>query len=343
MVQVIAPNLKKRWSGVTSTIFRLVPIQAQYIDIVSIGPSLPEGMPEITWHQLFSMRGRERRVWHARRNIEMLAGLALRVVFRKNLALLFTSAAQRHHSSYTRWLIRKMDNVIATSRRSKTFLEVPAQVIMHGVDCERFHPTENKQALKTALDLPAQSTLVGCFGRVRSRKGTDIFVDAMIAAAQIRPTLYGVIVGQTTANNDTFLNDLKERVRSAGLEDRILFLGEQPDARIPDLFRAVDLFIAPQRWEGFGLTPLEAMASGVPVIVSTAGAFPEMVDEGNSGHILASMTPDALSDAIVSMTQNKETLAQMGSAGRKDVLDRFNIEREAKQIIEVYRGLLSRE
>ena len=70
----------------------------------------------------------------------MVAGLLLRWVFRAPLRLLFTSAAQREHQPFTKWLIRNMDAVIATSARSGAFLDVPHTVVMHGVDLDRFHP-----------------------------------------------------------------------------------------------------------------------------------------------------------------------------------------------------------
>ncbi|WP_432675560.1 glycosyltransferase family 4 protein [Nioella aestuarii] len=286
---------------------------------------------------------RKRRVWHARRNIEMLVGIILRRIFRKNLALVFTSAAQRHHTGYTRWLIRQMERVIATSKGSASFLDVPSRVIMHGIDCTRFVPASDRASVRADLDLPENAFLIGCFGRVREQKGTDIFVQALIEAARDHPDLVGIVIGQTTSNNEPFLEELRARVQNAGLEDRILFLGEQPDAKLPSFFASLDLFIAPQRWEGFGLTPIEAMASGVPVLASTAGAFSEMVIEGETGHILDPMTPEALSTAIRVAAADRDRLRVMGQNARADVLERFNIEREAAEIEEVYQELLPEE
>ena len=72
----------------------------------------------------------------------------------------------------------------------------------------------------------------------------------------------------------------------AGLQDRILFLPEVPVEEMPRWYQALDLLVAPQRWEGFGLTPLEAMACGVPVIATTVGAFDELVVEGETGRLI---------------------------------------------------------
>ena len=144
-IEVIAPNLKLRLSGVTSTIVQLVPVQARTIGIATIGPGLPDSLPKMRWWQLPRLLaglppGGER-IWHARRNTEMVAGLLLEIVFRAPLHLLFTSAAQRSHQPFTKWLIGRMDAVIATSARlgllSSTFRMT---VVMHGIDLDLFHP-----------------------------------------------------------------------------------------------------------------------------------------------------------------------------------------------------------
>ena len=119
-VEVIAPNFKRKLSGVTSTIIQLIPLQrANGLNIVTMGPGLPAELPSIGWTSLpglwFKPRTRPFRIWHARRNNEMIAGILMRHVLRMRLKLLFTSAAQRDHQPFTKWLIRRMDAVIATS------------------------------------------------------------------------------------------------------------------------------------------------------------------------------------------------------------------------------------
>ena len=108
-IEVIAPNLKRRLSGVTATVARLLPVQARTIGIAATGPGLPGACPPGAARAVLLMSGRKRRVWHARRNTEMLLGLVLRHVLRKRLKLLFTSASQRRHTRYTQWLIARMD------------------------------------------------------------------------------------------------------------------------------------------------------------------------------------------------------------------------------------------
>ena len=248
-VEVIAPNLKKRLSGVTATLVRLLPVQAQSIRIVATGPGLPAHIPHVPLRSMILMSGRTRRVWHARRNTEMLFGLILRHVLRKRLKLVFTSASQRHHTRYTRFLISRMDTVVATSRRSASYLRRSSQVIMHGIDTESFRPPADRAALRRSLNLP-DGVVIGCYGRIRHQKGTDVFVDAMLELLPRRTDVTALVMGRATGRHRRFLHQLHEKVMHAGLGDRLLFPPEVPTADMPDWYRVLDLFVAPQRWEG---------------------------------------------------------------------------------------------
>ncbi|WP_412506807.1 glycosyltransferase family 4 protein [Roseovarius sp. SYSU LYC5161] len=344
-IEVIAPNIKRRLSGVTATIARLMPLQAGIIGIRATGPGLPEGVPRIPlWRCLFLPRTRDGRpvwrVWHARRNIEMLAGLVLRGLFRRRLQLVFTSASQRRHTGWTRMLIGRMDAVIATSQATEKYLTVPATVILHGIDTNRLTPAADRAALRARLGLPQQARIAGCIGRIRAQKGTDVFVDAMITVARGRPDVVGVVLGRATAKHRNFLAEQKKKVALAGLSDRILFPDEVPVDQVADWYAALDLFIAPQRWEGFGLTPLEAMACGVPVIATTVGAFPELLVPGTTGTLIAPGDVRQLAEAAAAYLDDDDRLARDGATGRAHVLNRFRIEDEAREIVGVYRRLL---
>lgn len=155
-VEVIAPNFKRRLSGVTSTIIQLVPLQAQSVGIAVLGPGLPAHLPRLRFSQLLTLwkkpASARPRIWHARRNVEMLGGLILKT-FGAPLKLVFTSASQRQHKGWTKFLIRQMDAVIATSARTAAYLEVPNTVIMHGIDLERFSPAPDRATALKALGL----------------------------------------------------------------------------------------------------------------------------------------------------------------------------------------------
>jgi mannosyltransferase len=342
-VEVIAPNFKRRLSGVTSTIVQLVPVQMRTLGIATLGPGLPGSLPKLRPWQVPGLlkrpAARPFRIWHARRNLEMLAGILLRDICRAPVRLLFTSAGQRDHKRYTKWLIRRMDAVIATSGRSGSFLHVPHTVVMHGVDVQKFHPLRTEEDRFSASGLPGRYA-VGCFGRIRHQKGTDLFVDAMIELLPRFPDWTAVITGRVTPEHRAFADDLKSKINVAGLSARIVFLGEVPDVGI--WYRRMSLYVAPSRNEGFGLTPLEALASQTAVVASDAGAYAELVVPGKSGAVVPAGDGAALREAIRPYLADPALAIEHGAAGLADVVARFPLEREAQAIADVYERMWSR-
>ena len=338
-IEVIAPNLKRRLSGVTATVARLLPVQARTIGIAATGPGLPAHVPRVTLGSVLAMSGRKHRVWHARRNTEMLFGLVLRHVLRKRLKLVFTSASQRRHTRYTRWLIAHMDAVVSTSQRTASYLRRPSRVIMHGIDATAFRPPAGRRALRRALGLPEGFT-IGCFGRIRHQKGTDVFVEAMLEVLPHHPGVQALVMGRATAGHQSFLHSLRDRVTRAGLESRIRFLPEAPVDAMPRWYQALDLFVAPQRWEGFGVTPLEAMACGVPVIATPVGAFDELVVEGATGRLVPPGDVRRIRAAVEEVLASPDTLREWSVAARRRVEEGFRIEDEAAALNALYRTLL---
>jgi len=336
----LAPNFKRRLSGVTSTIIQLVPEQARLgVSIATLAPkgALPDTLPRLRWRDLWRLWKRPAdglaRVWHARRNIEMIAGVVMRDVLRMPLVLVFTSAAQRRHKALTRWLISRMDAVIATSEKSGSFLDVDHTVIMHGIDTERFRPAPDNSAAKSAIGLSVARVHIGCTGRIRHSKGTDLFVDAMIALLPDHPQWDAIITGRATSEHEHYKRDLENRIAAAGLGERIRFVGEVDD--VVPWYQAFDLFVAPSRNEGFGLTPLEAMACGVPCVTSDAGAYEAMITPGESGICCPASDEPGLRRAIdEALTRTFDS-----DSVRLSVLESFSLQRESQAINRVYEGL----
>ena len=341
-IEVIAPNLKRRLSGVTATVARLLPVQARSIGIAATGPGLPAHVPRVPLGSVLLMSGRKPRVWHARRNTEMLLGLCLRHALRKRLKLVFTSASQRRHTRYTRWLIARMDAVVSTSRRTASYLRCPSRVILHGIDAAAFHPPADRSALRRRLGLPEAFT-IGCFGRIRQQKGTDVFVDTMLEVLPHHPGVQALVMGRATAGHQPFAQSLRNRVARAGLESRIRFLSEATVDAMPRWYQALDLFVAPQRWEGFGVTPLEAMACGVPVVATTVGAFDELVADGATGRLVPPGDVRRMRAAVDEALASPGLLREWSTAARRRVEEGFRIEDEAAALNGLYRELLEEE
>ncbi len=231
-----------------------------------------------------------------------------------------------------------MDAVIATSGKSANYLERPSTVIPHGIDTDAFRPATDRAALRRRLGLP-EGILVGCFGRIRRQKGTDVFLDAMLPVLKRRADVHAVILGRAKRKHRSFLMLLQSRIREEGVAGQVVFLPEVPTHQVAEYYAALDLYVAPQRWEGFGMKPLEAMACGDPVVATTVGAFPELVSM-EVGRLVPPGEVQPMADAIREIVGDSLLRTGLSAATLVHVQDRFDLNEETQAIMKIYRGLL---
>jgi mannosyltransferase len=317
----------------------VAPILAKLFRAAWLGSDTPDGIARMGAAALLKLwRRSEPLIWHARRNDEMIFGVLLKALGWP-LKLVFTSAAQRHHSRLTRWLIRRMDAVIATSDLSASYLKREATVIPHGVDTDRYAPPADRAAAFAESGLPGRYA-IGCFGRVRAQKGTDVFVDAMCRLLPRYPDFTAVIVGAVTLDQTSFANDLKKRIETAGLSSRIVMTGELPIEELPRRYRRLTIYAFTSRNEGFGLTLLEAMSSGAALVASRAGAAELVVEDGVTGVLTPPGDVDAMVAALEPLLRDPASAVAMGVRARARVVEKFSLDAEAGRIAEVYRTLV---
>jgi mannosyltransferase len=338
-LEIIIPNLKRRYSGVTAVNRTIAPLIAERCRTAWLGRDRPEGVRGLRVGDLLRLRFRHPkrravRIWHARRNTEMLLGLVLKRLGWR-LALVFTSAGQRHHTRYTDFLIARMDGVIATSAESATFVRRASTIIHHGVDIEAYRPPADRRAAFAATGLPGTYG-IGTFGRVRKQKGSDLFVEAMCRLLPRYPAFTAVVIGLVTVDKLPFVEGLRQRIVAAGLEERIRFLGELPIDEVPLWYQRISIYVFASRVEGFGLTLLEAMAAGDAVVAARAGAAETVIDDGVSGVLTPAGDVDALVAALEPLMRDPESLRAMGLQARARVVNDFRRDQEADRIVAVY-------
>jgi mannosyltransferase len=338
-LQLIVPNLHRRYSGVTATNRMVAPKLANMFRAAWLGTHAPDGIGTIGFADLLKLwRRRTPLIWHARRNDEMIVGVLLRA-FGWPLKLVFTSAAQRHHTWLTRWLIRQMDAIIATSALSASFLKREATVVMHGVDTERYAPPADRAAALVESGLPGRYA-IGCFGRVRAQKGSDVFVEAMCRLLPRHPDFSAVIVGAIVPEQQGFADELKQKIAAAGLQSRIIITGEVAIEEVERWYQRLTIYAFTSRNEGFGLTLIEAMSSGAALVAARAGAAEYVVEDGITGVLVPPGDVDALTAALEPLMRDPAAAAAMGERARARVVERFSLDAEANGIAAVYRGLI---
>jgi mannosyltransferase len=352
-IDVLITNLNRRFSGVSGTINLLLPVQSKRWGIGFVGAELPgivigntvrpDSIQKLSiLEAILLSRTRlpdnRKRIWHVRRDPEMMAAVFVRDILRFPIMIVFTSAAKYRHSWISRMLIAKMNAVIATTNEAAQFVSNTTKIIPHGISLERYYPPENKKTIWSRTGLPGKYG-VGIFGRVRPNKGIDIFVDAMIKLLPLNPEFTAVIVGFCDSKHQKYQSNLVKKIKKFGLRERIVFLGELPTEQVPEWYQNVLIAVACPRQEQFGVTPLEAMASGCAVVASDTGAFRMIVDEGQTGSIVSTGSVNELTIALSKYMVEPERAISAGVKGRKRAEEVFSIENEADRINMVYTKL----
>ena len=179
-------------------------------------------------------------IWHVRRNSEMQLAIIARDVLRYPIKIVFTSAAQRRHSAWPRWLISKMDAIIATSKEAASYVSNVVSIIPHGVDLDRFSPSKNQKASWAKTGLPGDYGII-TVGRVRPEKGTDLFVEAMIEALPKLPKATAIIAGATKQKDLSFKRKLETRIKQSGLTKELYFSEKFHHKNCPPYCKGVEL------------------------------------------------------------------------------------------------------
>lgn len=346
MAELIVTNFNRNFTGVSATAANVLRQQAGRYDLRLVGhplPGCPDPIPLAPARALCRQPppGRPFAIWHLRRNTEMRAGIIARDLLRLPIRLVFTSAAQRLHSAVPRWMIARMDAVIATTERAADFVPHVRAVVPHGVDTDLFAPAPDRAAAWAETGFGGDLGIAS-IGRIRPEKGTDLFVEAMLHLLPDLPGARALVIGRTAREHRGFAQDLKARIAAAGLADRVLFPGEIPPDRLPALMRGLSLLMQLPRYEGYGMTPLEAMASGVPFVASDAGYFQAFSAQSTTGIVVAQEAPGAAAAAAQALLTNPSTHLGAARAARRVACEGFSAYAEAEGIGQVYEGLWSR-
>jgi glycosyltransferase involved in cell wall biosynthesis len=220
---------------------------------------------------------------------------------------------------------------------------VPAErvrLIWNGVDVDHFAQRPAAESLvrfRAQHRLPERGPVVGGIGRLASGrvKGFDLLLEAGGLLAQRRSDLTVLIAGDGPRR--LFL---EEKARRFGMEQRVRFAGTVSDVRLP--LGVLDVFVFSSRWpEGFGLSLIEAMAAGRPVVATRVGAVPEIIEDGRDGLLVEPEDARALADAVARLLDDPAAAARLGQAAQRRVRERFSLDRMASEVEVVYREVVS--
>lgn len=207
-----------------------------------------------------------------------------------------------------------------------------------GVDLQEFAPVDRERA-RRRLGLAPDDFVVLQLGRLVPRKGVDNVVQAVAQLRRI-PKLKLLIVGGDAPEPDEQrtpeIGRLRALAHEAGVADRVVFTGQRRRDELPGCYCAADVFVTTPWYEPFGITPLEAMACGVPVIGSDVGGIKFSVADGVTGFHVPPRDPAALAARIAQLHDNPALAHAMGRAGMRRVRTLFTWDGVADALATVY-------
>jgi glycosyltransferase involved in cell wall biosynthesis len=229
-----------------------------------------------------------------------------------------------------------VDRLIALSQHEAGLLE---QV---GVQPERIVVLPNAVDLapfqeRTTHHAPHNTPYVLFIGQLVPRKAFDVLARAIPAVVQACPELRFVLVSHNRQGED----ELWRIVEAGGVRDRVELRGRVSEAEKIALLRDAAVVAAPSRYEGFGIPLIEAMAAGSPLVTTDIPACNEIVQHERNGLLSAYDDHESLAQAIIRLLHDRELSQLLAAQGRRDVFERYGVERVVKGLEGVYQGLAS--
>ena len=235
---------------------------------------------------------------------------------------------------------RFVDAFVAVSPETAAFArgrhevdERRLSVIPNGIELGRFHPEPGaRERVRAELGIDGDAWVVGTVGRIAVEKNQALLLRA--AAPLLGPKTRLVVAG-----DGPLLPSLSELAAALGIARFVHLLGPRPD--VPDLLNALDAFVLCSNTEGLPLVIPEAMATGLPVVSTNVGGIPTVIDEGQTGFLIAVGDEEALRDRMARLRADPETSRACGSRARSAAVNRFSAERMQRDYLELYQRVLS--
>jgi glycosyltransferase involved in cell wall biosynthesis len=244
-----------------------------------------------------------------------------------------------------RWTARlACDRMVAVSdyvrRSTHRRLGYPlerTELLYNPIDASLFSapPRRTRREVLKELGIPESSAVLLNVARTAPQKGFLYAVRAMPRILERHPEAHLLSVGATT--DPQWVERLKGEVEALGLVGRVHILGARRD--VPELLRACDLFVFPSLYEGLGIALIEAMAAGCACVTTGTGPLPEVVSDRVDGWLVPPADAEALAEAVVKLLDDAALRASLGREATRSALERFQPQRAADRLMEIYESV----
>lgn len=225
--------------------------------------------------------------------------------------------AERALSHFAYRFVGVSEPMVDGLRRYERISREKLEMIPNGIELDAYSCRIDRARKRRELELPDQGPILGVTARLAQPKGITYLLKALPRLCTRFPDLSILIAG--TGN---LFDGLNEEARQLGVGDRVRFLGLRLD--IPELLQLFDVYVLPSISEGMPMSLIEAMAAGCAVVASDVGGIGNMIRSEESGLLVKSRSPDALSDAITRLLLDPQLRRRFGEAAARTAHARFS-------------------
>jgi glycosyltransferase involved in cell wall biosynthesis len=209
------------------------------------------------------------------------------------------------------------------------------EVIYNGADVEKFRPFNVMEARKSC-GLKAGTAYIGTIGRLVGWKGIQILLKVMPMIVQACPETALLIIG-----DGEYRVELETLADNLGISKYVIFVGRIEHDMLPVWINSMDMLVQPSIGdEAFGISVAEAMSCGKPVIATSSGGMPEIVQDGEVGYIVPKRDEGLLAEKIITLVNNKYLAAEMGMKARDRIIAEFTWGKVVSRLGKVYERVL---
>jgi len=248
-----------------------------------------------------------------------------------------------HRRLLNRVLSRSSARIIAVSEAIRDDLVAhdriePSKiaVIHNGIDVRRVETSLTREQARAALGIKDEELAIGCVGRLEEQKGHRFLLEACAKLKNDPGLIHRLRV--LMVGDGRLRGDLESQASALGLASSVSFLGTRQD--VPEILRALDIYAMPSLWEGLSIAMLEAMAAGLPVVISDVSGVAQALGENEYGLRVPPGDDAALAHAIRSLAREPARRRTLGMSARERVKTEFSIEAMMSQLGSVYDAAL---
>lgn len=208
--------------------------------------------------------------------------------------------------------------------------------VPNGLNMEEFENLPDKSKLQSLYPQIKDKRVILFLGRIHPKKGLDVLAKALGKVAREQGDVCLLIAGP---NNDGYQTQVEKILAAEGVLDKVIFTGMLTGSQKLAALSGADIFVLPSHSEGFSMSTLEAMACGLPVVITKDCHFEE-VEQMQAGKVIDGNLAE-LSEALIQLLADRPLCEKMGKAGKKLVTDKYTWDKAADKMIDCYEEILN--